>query len=201
MEASTTIPQGFGSISSPPESNGQPKSGQTEVQIGNVLVPIYPQRQGYLANRLGSTISGFVESGQDISTENFVLWIGDRAYDVLDTLTGGRLSKRISRHEYAGFATKEAMDAGDYDEQADVSPDFPQTVAAFEAVWRVNRFDVLGKLSALVDPTMLRAWIRVQMTERLSTISASSPPVPGESDRTSSGLSDPTVVQTPPPGG
>lgn len=190
MEAAT-LPEGFSAVASPPIANG---SRPAEVTLGDVTVPVYPQRHAYLANRLGKTLQGFVESGEEVSTENFIAFLGGGAYDVLAALIPA-LPSRLPRHVFAGFPSEEAMDEGTYDEISDKSPTFPEIVSAFEAAWRVNRFDVLGKLGSLVDPTMLKAWLRVEMAKRLSMTSQSSQPQSGESDPMSSG---PTSQTSPP---
>lgn len=184
MEAAT-LPKDLGGL-----ANGKGALSH-EITLGDVTVPVYPQRHAYLSNRLGRTFAAFVESSEELTTENFLLFLGEKTYDVLAALIPA-LPARMPRHVFAGYGSEAALEAGDYDEAADASPTFPEIVAAFETVWRVNRFDVLGNLGKIVDPTLLRSLIRVQMTERLSTISASSPPPSGESDPTSSGPSDPT---------
>jgi hypothetical protein len=184
------VPEGFSAIASPPPEPIE-HGHQVKVTLGNVEVPVYAQRQGYLANRLGSTFKGFVDSGEDISTENFAVWLGDSVFDVLATLIPA-LPKRMSKHEFMGFDTAAAMESGDYDEAQDRSPTFPETVKAFEMIWKVNRFDLLGKLGTLVDPTLLRAIVRQQLTQRLLTTSMSSPSPSGDADLTSSGPRTPT---------
>lgn len=191
MEASTALPPDLSKLANGDGGHGLPAEVTFGPPENEVTVPVYPQRHAYLTNRLGRTFADFAESGEDMTTENFAAFLGGQAYGVLAALIPA-LPARMPAHVFNGYPSAEAMEAGDYDESTDASPTFPQIVAAFETAWRVNRFDVLGKLKALVDPTLLQAWIRVQLTERLSTTSASEPPPSGESDRTSSGATDPT---------
>lgn len=190
------IPAGFGAIAPPPGDEQLRQSGPApEVRLGDVVVPVYAQRHAYLANRLGRTFQAFVESGEQLATENFLSFLGGQTYEVLSALIPA-LGSRMPKHVFAGFGSPEAMDAGEYDPGQDRSPSFPEMVEAFECVWRVNRFDVVGKLGSIVDPTLLRAAVRAQMAERLSTTSQSSPPMSGGSDRTSSGTTAPTGSQS-----
>jgi hypothetical protein len=148
-------------------------SGNVEVSLGDVVVPVYPQRHAYLMNRLGRTLAQFAASTQgEINTENFVSFLGGNTYDVLAALIPA-LPSRLPRHVFMGYESEEAAEKGDYDETKDKSPDLPQIIGAFEACIRVNRFDVLGGLKAIVDPTLLRAYVRKEMAQRLSATSQS----------------------------
>jgi hypothetical protein len=163
--------------------------GANEVQLGDVVVPVYPQRIAYLENRLGRTVREFVEAG-GIDTSDFAKWLGSRTYSVLAALIPS-LPSRMPEHVFRGYPTPEAYAAADYDPEADRSPTFPEIVDAFDMAVKVNRFDLLGNLKSLVDPTVLRRMMSAELATRYTSSRSSTPP-PGDSDPTSSTTPDPT---------
>ena len=169
--------------------------GANEVALGDVVVPVYPQRIAYLENRLGKTVREFVEAG-GIDTADFARWLGSRTYSVLAALIPS-LPSRMPEHVFRGYPSPEAYAEGSYDPEADRSPTFPEVVDAFNMAIRVNRFDLLGNLKSLVDPTVLRRMLNAEMATRYTSSRSSAPP-PGASDPSSSTTPDPT--STDPPG-
>lgn len=170
---------------------------QAEIRLGDATVPVYPQKHAYLSNRLGRVIGQFASTGTDLNATNFVGWLGGNTYDVLAALIPS-LASRMPRHVFAGYPSAEAMEKGEYDEAADQSPTFPEIVAAFEAAVAVNRLDVLGNLKDLVDPTLLKATLRAEMSKALSGrygSSVSSPQPSGESPPPSTGPTPPTSTE------
>lgn len=163
------------------------------VKLGEAEVPVYPQRHAYLTNKLGKWFSAFAEGATKEGTET-IAFFGDQAYDVLCVLIPA-YGKRVSRHEFAGYGSAEAMEAGDYREEDDKSPSVPELVDAFETAKEVNRFDVFGAIFKIVDPQMLRSLVNQQVAERILKSSQSSLPQNGESDQTSSGTTPPTSTE------
>lgn len=168
-------------------------------------IPCVPQRHAYLENRLGRFFEGLTKidtdalAGDGIGTQIATL-LGDQAYDALCVFLPA-LSKRMPRWEFAGYGSADAMAAGDYDEEQDKSPTFPQIVAAFEKAVEVNRFNVFtgvgGMLKGLwekADPTLVGQWLNVVLAEVALKTSPSSPPVSGESDSMSSTPNGRTVA-------
>jgi hypothetical protein len=102
------------------------------------------------------------------------------------------LEKRIPEYEFRGYGSREAMDAGEYDEQADHSPTVPEIRAAFEVASAVNSFDIIRHVWAVVDPSLLRGVINAQVAEAISQTSPSLPSENGASVSTSFGMTPPT---------
>lgn len=152
-----------------------------EITLGQHTVPVYPQRWAYLENRLGRTLSEFVGRSTALSGENFASFLGEEAYKALCVFLP-QLPSRMPEWEFRGYPSREAWEQGEYDEQKDSSPTFPEIVEAFETIIQVNRFDVLGSLGKRLS----------EATERTQALqsSQSSPLRNGGSPSTSS---SPTV--------
>jgi hypothetical protein len=155
-------------------------------------IPAYAQRHAYLTNRLGKFIDVMASQADGLdSISSAVSVMGDSAYDVLCALIPN-LSKRVPKWEFAGYGSAEAYEQGEYDENEDKSPTFPEIVEAFEIAVRVNRFDVFKALGSLVDPKMLKAELSLWISDRLSG-SESSPSISAGSEASeSSGTTAPT---------
>jgi hypothetical protein len=165
-----------------------------EVTLGQHTVPVYAQRHAYLTNRLGRFLSELQDTAGDLQADQLLAYVQERSYELLCALLPG-LEKRIPEYEYRGFGSREAMDNGDYDEQADRSPTLPEIRHALTEASRVNGFDVLLHLKALVDPQLVRSWLSAQVAEAILQNSPSSPSANGVSASTSSTTPPPT--QTP----
>lgn len=167
------------------------------VQLGEHTVPVVAQRWRYLTAKLGDVFSGFTASGQDVTAGNFAVFLGGAQYRALTALIPA-LAARMPEWEFNGFATLEAAERGEYDPDAGREPTTAQLVAAFEAAWKVSRLDVLGGLSAIVDPTLLRAQANAFLIDQVETqtqtpvSSPISPSTNGTSPSTSSTASSPT---------
>jgi hypothetical protein len=154
---------------------------------------VRPQKIGYLINRLGSRLQEALEAELD-GVDGAAL-IGAKSHDVLTVF----IPDLMPVHEFLGYASDEAMRAGDYSEAADVSPEPLQIKDAFKAASDVNGGEVLGHLKALLGPALTQravAAITAAVSESArSTISGhspTSPPPSGASDPTNSGTSAPT---------
>ncbi len=161
------------------------------VKLGEHELTVYAQRHAYLQNRLGKLVAGLMERGQGLDTDGLLGFVGDSAYDVLCALIPA-VQTRIPRYEFAGYVSQEAMDADEYDPEADRSPTVPEIREAVRVAIDVNGLDVLGKLGSIVDPTLLRAELNVRLVEAMSSGSANSRAENGESASTSSSATTPT---------
>lgn len=161
-----------------------------EVTLGEHTIPCVAQRHAYLENRLGRFFDSLTKidtdglSGDDVGN-SLAKMFGEQTYDALCVFLPA-LAKRMPRYEFAGYGSADAMQAGEYDEDADKSPTFPQIVAAFEMAMKVNRFDVFKGVLAKLDPTMVGRMLNVAAAETTLKLSQNSPPPSGESDSMSS---------------
>jgi hypothetical protein len=161
-----------------------------EITLGDHTLPVYAQRHAYLANRLGRFIDELVQRSQDLDANGIVGALQESSYELLCALVPN-MEKRIPEYEYRGFSSREAMEAGDYDEQLDKSPTLPEIRAAFTIASKVNAFDVLTHLKGIIDPSLLRGVVNAQIAEAISQNSPSSLSENGASDLTTSGTTPP----------
>jgi len=162
-----------------------------EVTLGDHTIPVYAQRHAYLLNRLGRFISDLQASAGDVEGDVLLAFLQARSYELLCALMPN-LDKRLPEYEYRGYGSREAMEAGDYDEHVDKSPTLPEIRHALEVASTVNGFDVLVHLKALIDPKLVRGWLSAQVAEAILASSPSSPSANGGSASTSSGTTPPT---------
>jgi hypothetical protein len=163
------------------------------ITLGAHEYDVRPQKIGYLINRLGSRLQEALEAELD-GVDGAAL-VGAKAHDVLRVF----IPDLMPVHEFLGYASDEAMRAGDYSEATDISPEPLQIKDAFKAASDVNGGEVLGHLKALLGPALTQravAAITAAVSESArSTISAPSPtsqPPNGASDPTNSGTTPPT---------
>jgi hypothetical protein len=167
-----------------------------KVTLGAHEVDVYAQRHAYLSNKL----SGFFQELTTMETDvndaaDVVTLLGDRTYDLLAVVLP-QYAKRCPKYEFAGYASQEAYEHGDYVEEADRSPSFPEMVNAFEVAARINRFDVLKILGKVFDPNLLRAWVNEQVASAILNSSAKLPATnTGSGTSTSSGAKSPTSTE------
>ena len=173
-----------------------------EITLGEHTLPVPEQRIGYLENKVRKFFDGLsgvdLDMG-DLDTGAFVAKLTrEQVYSAL-CMVVPKLSKRMPLWEFAGFASQGAMDAGDYDEELDRSPTFPEIVRAFELAIKVNRWDIFkGAITTLkemfgkADPKVLGQMIDLALAEGASKLSQSSAPTNGGSASTSSMTSPPT---------
>jgi hypothetical protein len=165
---------------------------------GGVTVPVYPQRHARLTRKLSRLVLGVVEEGQSLSVENLLDVSQGRAWELLCILAPA-LSQRMAEWQFRGYASADAMAAGEYDEDQDTtSPSIPEIRHAVVTCATVSGLDFLTHakgIFALVDPTLLRALVSEQLlavVDSASTISPSLPSENGGSPSTSSGTTAPT---------
>jgi hypothetical protein len=160
----------------------------TPVVLGDHTYTVYPQRIGYLENRLGKWISTLTNA--NVEGDDILAMLGDQVYGLLKVF----IPKLMPYHEFRGFPSVADMESGNYDEAADASPSPDQIVVAFEVVTAVNRFDLFKHVGKLVDPHLLRAQATAMVAERLtgpSSVIESSTTTP-DTTSTSSGTTPPT---------
>ena len=133
------------------------------VRLGAYEYPIVPQRIGYLRSKLGVALGNLDQLG--LEGENIVDVLGDRAYGVLKVFVPGLMPE----WEFMGFATQEAMDGNDYDEQYDKSPSLKEIKTAFLAAAEVNEIDLLKHLGKLIGPEVIRGYIAGVLVDNLDT--------------------------------
>jgi len=165
--------------------------GPVEVTLGEHTVPVYAQRHAYLANRLGRFVDDVLERVGDLDASGLVEAMQQSSYELLCVVIPN-LSQRMPEYEFRGFGSREAMDEGIYEEEADRSPTLPEIRAAFEAASKVNSFDVVRHLWGVLDPSLLRGIVNAQVAEAISQTSPNSHSANGASASMSSGQTSPT---------
>jgi hypothetical protein len=176
------------------------------VKLGEYELPVPEQRIGRMENQGKSFVDGLlaVDIQELLDRDDLggaLLALGrERAYDALCMVVPA-LSKRMARWEFAGYSSAEAMDAGEYDEDADKSPTWPEITAAFRSAKEVNQFDFLDGLKSFVkglyekaDPTLVGQAINVGLAEMVSRGLPNSAPLNGASVSTSSTTTAPTSL-------
>jgi hypothetical protein len=173
------------------ERDGVPGFDVEYVKLGDHNYEVVPQRLGYLRSKLGQVFNALTEVDQDVTGVGDVLaLLGDRVYDVLKVL----IPDLMPKWEFAGFATQEAMDANDYDERYDKSPDPRQVALALQITLALNRLDLIRHLTKIVDPTLARAYINRAIAESMESATTTSQnlPVPStDGPSTTSGQTPP----------
>ena len=157
-----------------------------EVTLGDVTYTIVPQRIGYLRSQLGVVMSGLID--MELTGDNLLDILGDKLYGVLKVF----IPDLMSEWEFQGYATKEALDEGKYDEQYDKSPSATQVRRAFASVAEVNEIDLLRHLGKLIGPDLIRSWLAGALADSMQENLSKLPPTSGESVGTSSPMSSPT---------
>lgn len=156
-----------------------------QVTLGGREYPVPAQRIGYLQAKLGGQLG---ELGNVVVTgDNPLAALGGQAHAVLAIF----IPTLMPEHEFQGYATREAYEAGDYDPDRDSSPTAEEVSKAFEVVFRVNG-DLGRRLGKVIRPEFLGRMIELQLAETASGGSVSSQLPSGESESTSSGTKAPT---------
>lgn len=180
--------------------------------LGGYEVEVPEQRIGRLTNRTVDLLSDSfgsltqLEDTDSASTDlgaDMVKLGREKCYDALCLLMP-QLAKRMPVWEFAGYGSAEAMEAGEFDEDKDRSPTWPQITRAFRTAKAVNEFDMFAtikniakELYSKTDPTMVGKLLNLAMAEGISRLSQSSAAPNGESASTSSttnGLTSPALV-------
>lgn len=167
----------------------------TKVLLGQAEFEVIDQPHAYLLHELSEVLGRVLEAGGSLDGDDLIRSLGDGVYDVLAVFLPD-LSKRIPKHEFAGYASVSAQEAGEYDaEFARRTPTIPQIAGALDAAVEVNGREYFAKLFGFVDPKLVRAVVTERMAGSLSMRSASSPRTSGESAPMSSGDAAPPQAQ------
>ena len=153
------------------------------VSLGEQTFTVYPQRFGRIKKNLGHEFASIT----DLAFESLADFIGqgmERAHRVLQVF----IPDLMPLHEFCGYATVEAYEDPEAEEDDDVGPTFPEVVAAFDTVMKVNRFDLFKQLGNVVSPELIRAYLNQQVAESLSRTQTS------ESSSATSGLATPSMT-------
>lgn len=156
-----------------------------EVALGDYDYVIVPQRIGYLRSQLGVVLAGVLD--QELSSDNLVDILGDKLYGVLKVF----IPDVMPEWEFQGYATKEAMVAGEYTQEYDKSPSATQIRRALTAVSEVNEIDLLRHLGKLIGPDVIRSWVATSIAGSMQESLSKSPPTNGES------LGTPSLTRVP----
>jgi hypothetical protein len=156
-------------------------AGQVTVQLGDVEYVVRPQRIGYLVAKLSLGDVVAVQQGESRSVYRFV--------SVLVPDYG----KRVAEHEFFGYASKDAYETGDYDEEKDASPYPDQVTEVLEKIVLVSGGERIKNWLGPAVAQGLIQWALEELLTRSSVASQSSLPPSGASDPTSSGTSAPTT--------
>lgn len=162
-----------------------------EIILGDVTVPVYPERHARLSRKLGPAFARALSRGEGISPDKLMVAAGDGAYDTLAALISN-LEKRMPRYRFMGYSSQAAYDAGEYDEDLDeFSPSLPEIKEAFVVALRVNGLTDIGEaLGKVIDSRLVKAQINRMIATSIS--SPNSQLTSGESTSTSSGQTSPT---------
>lgn len=162
--------------------------GRVKFTLGEHEYVALPQRIGYLQNRLGPKLATLGELAVDEGKS----LVGVQAYELLSALVPKGF---MPEHEFMGYATREAYDAGDYDEELDTSPSIPEVIDAVKAVAKVNGGDAVDFLRQLLGPQMIGKLIALVIANvaKDSGPSLSLQQPNGGSTQTPSGTNAPTL--------
>lgn len=130
----------------------------TIVTLGAHEIPVVAQKHARLTRRAGQVITTLQTLGVELDDMGDLdKVVGDIAgtasgvaYDVLCALIPA-VEKRIPRYEFNGYASQEAADMDEYEEDKDESPSVPQIVHAIKTAIDVNGLTFLGKIGSLLE--------------------------------------------------
>jgi hypothetical protein len=173
-----------------------------DVELGGITVPVVPQKHAYLSHRIGPAVQNVIDSGEGVTADNLLAWIGDGVYDILCALIPS-IPSRIPAHVFAGYETAEAQAAGDFNEDKAATlqgcPTILEIKVALTTALHVNGIDELVNLGkGIVDLRLLRAMANQKIAEYLegpTETTSDSPTLPstsGEPVSTSSTTDPPT---------
>lgn len=156
-----------------------------EITLGDRTYQLVPQRIGRIRRKLGEVISLLAEAEAEAPAE-----IGDRLYEGLQVF----IPDLDPKWKLLGYRSESAMEADQYEEEADRSPTPPQIADTIEAIFNLHGGDRLVRLlKNAIGPEAIRAFLRTEALTRLSERSPRSAPQNGPSAPTSSTPSVPTL--------
>lgn len=110
------------------------------VHLGTRNVPIPEQRVGRVLNRMGAIIEllAGVEGRKDMAPAQLVMAVGgDGLYGLLELLIP-KLPQALPEWEFRGYASREAWEAGEYDDDEELSPTTNELLNAIAVSLEVN---------------------------------------------------------------
>lgn len=162
--------------------------GRVKFSLGEHEYVAVPQRIGYLQNRLGPQLSELAS----LAVDDGKSMVGVQAYRLLAALCPKQ--GFMPEHEFMGYATAEAYESGEYDEDLDASPSPPEIFNALKAIATVNGGDAVDFLRQLLGPETIGKLVNLVLATALDSGSSPSLPQPnGASAQTSSGTSELTL--------
>lgn len=166
------------------------------VTLGDHEYVMVPQRWARLRNKLPEVASGLQTEGLSDWGE-LLNMLGDRAYSLLQIF----IPDLMPTWEFNGYPTKEAEEAGEYNEEYDKSPEPGQIQDAIAAAGKLHRLDILQSLGKMVGPELIRAFLAGLMRQTLErrelmSDSESGFATSGDTASTSSGTTAPTSVSS-----
>lgn len=174
-----------------------------KITLGDHEYKVVAQPIGWLTSALSP--ASLQELLQEQTGVEGLAQVPAQAYGVLRVFIPGLMPL----HEFLGYRSQDALEANEYERDADRSPTGPQIIDAFKVASKANGGDVLRHLKAIVAPEMIQKFVTLQVAkmaegaaeEESSTIpsatsepSPNSPPTSGESVPTSSGATPPTAT-------
>lgn len=139
-----------------------PNGDGPHAKLGEHTYPVYAQRHAYLMNKLGKQAAALASLGEGdslSSVDNAVSMLGERVYGILKVL----IPQLMPEYEFRGYATVEAMEKDEYQEEYDKSPSVPEVIDAVQLCLKVNRLDLAAHLGKIVDLDMVRAFVNSQL--------------------------------------
>lgn len=139
-----------------------------KVTLGEVEYHCYPQRIGYLKNRLDKAITSLAEEKLDNvgSVGDFVGLGGHQVYVFLKVFYPALMPE----WQFEGYGDEPSWNEGIYSEENDRSPSLDQIITAFDMALKVNRLDALKALREAVPFDSLMATVRTMIRARLAEV-------------------------------
>lgn len=169
--------------------------GSEWVQLGDHKYEVMDQGWPYLSHEIPEVLSAIATG--EIDTSNVLAFAGGKMYDLLRVF----IPDLMPEHEWRGFASQAAMQAGLYDrELARRAPKPSEIRFALQVCMKVSGLDGMKMLGNLLDPPT-RAWLRAKLgsvlVDYLENVSLSdlSAPAPTPS-MTASTQESPTAAST-----
>lgn len=130
-------------------------------------IPAHPQKVGYLKHRVLQTWAQAQKSLGDLQITS-----ADKATYSLLCLLSPKIPEYVEEYRFLGFASVEAMEAGDYRPEDDNSSTIPEIASAFRVACEVSGLDLIAQLKGLVNPQKVRDIIGDVLDEAMDEMRA-----------------------------
>jgi hypothetical protein len=175
-------------------SQGLLGAEEVSVFLGDKEYRCVPQRKAYLQKKLSKVFSmEGLNLDEDASFESFMKLVDEHAYKVLRVF----IPDLMPEYEFAGYASAQAMEQDDYDEDRDKSPTVPQVRNAVGVLVELNGLDLAKYLKNFVSPDFLRAFMTSQIANLMTGDSATSSAPSTDTPSTKTGTTEPTAPVSP----